>query len=134
MGALTGISGNSGNSGLLVSGPQTLFTFTANGDLVVTGGPRDVQYFLIGGGGGGSGGLNGNWYGAAGASGVAISGTVAAVANGIYTVVIGTGGAGAFQAAGLAGSGGNTACVGLGLIAAGGNGADSASRVGASNA
>jgi hypothetical protein len=149
--ANSGISGNSGNSGVVPSGAgggpapsvsvsgavstiqvlgRDVHTFTGAGNLIVTTGPFDIEYFLVGGGAGGNGGLSGNWYGGGGAGGVARSGVVLGLAPGTYAIAVGAGSSGVI--AGTPATGGST--TGLGFTATGGSGKINTVRTGGDNA
>jgi hypothetical protein len=149
--ANSGNSGISGNSGVVPSGAgggpapsvsvsgavstiqvlgRDVHTFTGAGNLIVTTGPFDIEYFLVGGGAGGNGGLSGNWYGGGGAGGVARSGVVLGLAPGTYAIAVGAGSAGVI--AGTPATGGST--TGLGFTATGGSGKINTVRTGGDNA
>jgi hypothetical protein len=107
-------------------------TFTSTGTLTVNSGLA-IDYLLIGGGGGGSGGLAENYYGAGGAAGVFRQSAASLSPNTVYTITVGSGGAGAALNGGAA-QNGTASSIDSIVTATGGNGATSANRVGGSNA
>lgn len=104
------------------SGSYTIHRFTSNGDFVVTGSAKDVEYFIVGGGAAGAGGAPG----AGGLGGRVLTGTFTALGAGTYPVVVGAASSASsvnsISAAGAYGGGGTTSSFGGSSVAYGYNG------------
>jgi hypothetical protein len=107
---------------IVSSGGYTYHTFTSSGTFNVSAGAKSIETLVIAGGGGGSNGDNGNDAGGGGGAGGVVYGTQTATA-GLYTVVVGAGGAavsGTFRVAGNPGS--NSSFPNLATAIGGGRG------------
>ena len=78
---------------ITASGGYTYHTFTVDGTMVVSGGPVEIEYLVIGGGGGG-----GSNKGGGGGAGEVLKGS-ATLSPGSYSITIGDGGLGGYEKA-----------------------------------
>lgn len=92
-------------------GPYTVVTYINNGTFNVTNSTSNVSVLVVGGGGGGSGNVTNGGGGAGGGAGGVVYGTGLTIANGNYSVVVGSGGSGGVSANGN--NGGNSSFIGF---------------------
>jgi hypothetical protein len=123
-----GVGGISATGGTTTeSGAYRIHTFTTSGTFTVISG-GEVEYLVVAGGGSGGGNVGGG-----GGAGGLLTGTVASLAVGSYTITVGAGGASAPSA--VVGNDGNDSSFGTLIDATGGGGGgkgDGAGRNGGS--